>query len=152
VRFQRLPGAATRGELLYAVSEASFRTVLSVRTRTPSSVLARDLELFMTETGVVVSISGYCPKTAWTPASLPVDPSEPGRLVLMDETIPPGVSLRVRGSQSWSIFFDNAAATVMLGEWGVASECVAFAPGAEAALQDEKLVGLRLRPRFVHTL
>jgi hypothetical protein len=111
-------------------------------------VLVNDVELaFESESGRIVTASGYCPYHGWRTTALRVPASVRKAVVVAAERLPPPGAALCLSDQRWPVFVDPAKGWVCIGEPMLSGCGAEFAPGCVAMLQGRSLGALWLHPQ-----
>lgn len=135
-----------QGELIYKSAEYSLDTL--DRTAGGSSLLVNDIQLELSEEGVVCAVWGMCPHTTWRNGGTLLPFVRPGALVYRG-TFTPGISTRIN-SERWPVRHDPRTGWIVLSrtESCEPTEAVEFLPNCLAGFLNNELVCLWLKPRM----
>lgn len=143
---ERVGGSPIEGRLVYRRSEQQ------VDTEPPTdegfaSLLVNDVQIELTDAGLLRHVWGYCPDSSWTRQSLDAPKAEVGCLAFRGNLVP-GVSRRLN-AERWPVGRDESTGWICIGDCTANFEAVAFAPGAIAMLASGEIVALWLKPEIV---
>ena len=115
-----------------------------------ASALINDLQIDLSSSGEAISVRGLMPYSTWI-ASAVKPPTAILKAIETTDSLIPGVSIRVNEpGEMWPVFFDQESRWIFIGR-RTATPVVAveFLVDCIAAIADDALVGLWLRPRWM---
>ncbi len=147
LKFRPVEFPASSGSLIYRPDEYSFD--FAPRLPGGRSILMNDLQLEVSEQGLIVYVWGYCPYQTWVPTRAMPDRIERAALAVSGiDQIPPGASTRL-WDERMPMLWNAGAGWFFVGEsvQSTAKPHLEFADGCVAVLDGEELVGLWLHPQ-----
>lgn len=141
-------GKSYSSQVFYRKNEYSFDT--EPRVNADLDLMVGDLFLSVdSETMSVKSVSGYNHFNGWEKKKLHKPSFFLGDLILT-ESIEPGVSKRIEGSQFWPTSFDEESGLICIGDdtFSTSDVAVEFLSNAIAVLHNGALKALWVGPKF----
>ena len=131
MRFKITPlrHAISNSVLVYRPAEYSF-DVAPPLIGGRASILVNDLSLELDDIGHVVSVWGICPHPTWKTVSLEPPSADFGEiLVIMDDPIMKGTSIRLNEQERWPVFADSSSGWVRVTGSGNPASAVKICTG-----------------------
>jgi len=140
------------GQLVYRRNDMAFATEPGLDGR-GISVVINEVELFVDDSGRVISVSGYCPYQGWRHTSFSPPKHDPGVLTVVGlhpSTEPDGMAFGLNDvTNRWPVHV-NAEGWVCIGDpANSGDEAVEFAPNSVAVLREDQIVALWLCPTMI---
>jgi hypothetical protein len=150
IRFVASEGAPlTMSRLVYRASDYAFDAEPRPMD-CDASVSINELELMISEEEQrVVFVSGYCPHTSWKAGNLGAPEFVDGSLlVVLERELVPGTSISLAPGARWPVQVDPASGWVCVGDAqrSHATRYLRFAPGCVAAMKEDHLIAVWLKP------
>jgi hypothetical protein len=138
---------ASHKELSYSISEYSF-DMNPANKVVAFTILVNYLDLAIGNDRRIVNISGYSPSGSWEINSFMVPQSQKGDLIVISD-LEEGFSYRLNTEGDWPVYQNKNTGWICIGSPEKGTEAVEFIDNCIAVLENEKLISLWLKPKWV---